>query len=108
MVSCAVQNLLSLIKFHVFIFVFIFIILGGGSKKFLLQFMLKSVLPTFSSKSFVVSSLTFSSFICYEFILGMVLWSVLISYFTHSCPVFSVPLIEKPVISPCVFFPPLS
>ena len=31
---------------------FVFIILGGGSKKSLLQFMSKIVLPVFSSKSF--------------------------------------------------------
>ena len=50
-VSFAVQKLLSLIRFHlfIFIFVFIFIILGGGSKRILLQFMSKSVLPMFSS-----------------------------------------------------------
>ena len=33
MVSLAVQNLLSLIRSHLFIFVFIFITLGGGSKR---------------------------------------------------------------------------
>ena len=47
MVSFAVQNLLSLIRSHLFIFVFIFITLGGGSKKILLQFMSESVLPVF-------------------------------------------------------------
>ena len=35
-VSFAVQNLLSFIRSHLFIFVFIFVILGGGSKKILL------------------------------------------------------------------------
>ena len=52
MVSFAVWRLLSLIRSHLFIFVFILITLGGGSKKILLQFMSKSVLPMFSSKSF--------------------------------------------------------
>ena len=61
MVSFAVQKLLSLIRSHLFICVFIFIALGGGSKKILLQFMSKSVLPMFSSKSFIVSGLTFRS-----------------------------------------------
>ena len=51
MVSFAVQKLLSLIRSHLFIFVFIFITLGGGSKKILLRFMSKCVLPMFSSKS---------------------------------------------------------
>ena len=39
MVSFAVQKLLSLIRFHLFIFVFIFISLGDGSKRILLRFM---------------------------------------------------------------------
>ena len=60
-VSFAVQKLLSLIRSHLFIFVFIFITLVGGSKKILLQFMSKNVLPIFSSKSFIVSSLTLRS-----------------------------------------------
>ena len=51
MVSFVVQKLLSLIRSHLFIFVFIFITLGGGSKRILLQFMSKSVLPMFSFKS---------------------------------------------------------
>ena len=47
MVSFAVQKLLSLIWFHLFIFSFISFTLGKGkkSKKILLQYMLKSVLP---------------------------------------------------------------
>ena len=67
-VSFAVQKLLSLIRSHLFIFVFISITLGDRSKKILLQFMSKSVLPMFSSKSFIVSSLTFRSSIHFEFI----------------------------------------
>ena len=54
-VSFAVQKLLSLIRSHLFIFAFIFITLGGGSKKILLRFVSKSVLPVFSSKSYIVS-----------------------------------------------------
>ena len=61
MVSFVVQKLLSFIRSHLFIFVFISITLGGGSKKILLWFMSKSVLPMFSSKSFRVSGLTFRS-----------------------------------------------
>ena len=62
MVSFAVQKPLNFIRPHLFIFVFIFVTLGGGSEKVLLQFMSGSVLPMFSSKSFIVSSLTFRSF----------------------------------------------
>ena len=68
MVSFAVQKLLSLNRSHLLIFVFIFITLGGGSKKILLWFMSKSVLPMFSSKIFIVSGLTLRSLIHFEFI----------------------------------------
>ena len=67
-VSFAVQKLLSFIRSHLFLFVFISISLGGGSKRILLWFMSKSVLPMFSSRSFMVSSLTFRSLIHLEFI----------------------------------------
>ena len=68
MAPFAVQQLLNLIRSHLFIFVFIFITLGGGSKKILLQLMSKSVLPMFSRKSFIVSGLTLRSLIHFEFI----------------------------------------
>ena len=68
MVSFVVQKVLSLIRSHLFIFVFISIILGDGLKKILLQFMSQSVLPMFSSKSFIVSGLTFRSLIHFEII----------------------------------------
>ena len=43
--------------------------------------MSSSVLPMFSSKRLIVSGLTFKSLIHFEFILCMVLGSVLISFF---------------------------
>ena len=49
-----------------FIFVFIVITLGGASEKILLWFMSESVQSMFSSKSFIVSSLTFKSLIQFE------------------------------------------
>ena len=42
--------------------------------------MSESVLPKFSSTSFIVSGLTFRSLIHFEFILCMVLDSVLVSF----------------------------
>ena len=81
MVSFAVQKLLSLIRPHLFIFVFIFITLGGGLKKILLRLMSKHVLPMFSSKSLIVSGLTFRSLIHFEFIFVYDVRSVLISFF---------------------------
>ena len=50
------------------IFVFISITLGGGSKRIFLQFISKSVLSMFSSKSFIVSGLTFRCLTHFEFI----------------------------------------
>ena len=66
-VSFVMQNL-SLIRSHLFIFVIISITLGDGSQRILLWFMLESVLPTFSSKSFIVSGLTIRSLTHFEFI----------------------------------------
>ena len=79
MASFTVQNLLSLIRSHLLIFVFIFITLGGGSKKILLRLMSKSVLPMFSSKSFIVSGFTLRSLIHFElnFVHGIVRGSTL-------------------------------
>ena len=59
MASFAGQKLLHLIRFHLFIFAFVSFALGDSSKKILLQFMSKSVLPMFSSRSFMVSGLIF-------------------------------------------------
>ena len=67
MVSFAVQKLLSLIGSYLFIFLSTFITLGGGSRSYC--DLCQSVLPVFSSTSFIVSSLTFRSLIHFEFIL---------------------------------------
>ena len=50
-----------LIRYHLLIFGFILMTLGGRSKKILLRFMSKSILPILSSKSFITSGLTFRS-----------------------------------------------
>ena len=60
-VSFIVQKLLSLIRSHLFIFAFISITLGSGLWKIFLRFISESVLPVFSSRSFIVSGLTFRS-----------------------------------------------
>ena len=62
--------------------------------------MSKSVLPMFSSKSFIVSGLTFRSLIHFEFILCMVLGSVLISFFYIWLSRFPSTTIEETVFSP--------
>ena len=68
MVSFAVQKLLSLIRSHLGFFCFYFHYSRRWIKKILLRFMSKSVLPLFSSKSYIVSGLTFRSLIHFEFI----------------------------------------
>ena len=68
MISFAVQKLLNLIMSHSFIFAFIYFALGDTSKKILVRFMSKSVLLISSSRSFMVSGLTFQSLIYLEFI----------------------------------------
>ena len=68
MVFFAVQMLLSFIRCHLFILVFIFMTLRGRSREILLRFTSKSVLPMFSSKSFIMPSLTFRSLIHLKFI----------------------------------------
>ena len=67
-VSFVVQKLLSLIRSHLFIFAFISITLGGESWRILLWFISENVLLIFSSRSFIVSGLTFRSLIHFEFI----------------------------------------
>ena len=68
MVSYAVKKFLSLTRFYLFIFALISITVGGESEKNLLRFMSSSVGPMFSSKSSIVSDLTFRSLIHFEFI----------------------------------------
>ena len=57
-VSFAVQKLLSLIRSHLFVFILSFITLGGAARGSCCH-LCQSVLPMFSSKSFIVSGLTF-------------------------------------------------
>ena len=67
MVLFAVPNLLK-VNFVLFTFVFVSYVLGDRSKKMLLPrlLLLKIVLPMFSFRSFMISSLTFRSLINFE------------------------------------------
>ena len=70
-VSFVVQKLLILIRSHLFIFAFISSILGGGSQRITedtAEIYVGECLPMFSSRSFIVSGLTFRSLIHFEFI----------------------------------------
>ena len=109
MVSYAVQKLLSLSRSHLFIFVFVFITLGGGSKKILLRFMSKSVLPMFSSKSFMVSGLTFRSLIHFELIFVYGVRECYNFFLLHLAILFSQHhLLKRLSFLHCIFLPPLS
>ena len=109
MVSLAVQKLWSFIRSHLCIFVFISITLGGGSKKILLWFMSNSVLPMFSSKSFIASSLTFKSLIHFEFIFvygvmecsNFILFPIAVQFSQHH-------LLKRLSFLHCISFLPLS
>ena len=88
MISFAVQELLSLIGFHLFIFVLISISLGGRSKKILLWFMSESF-AIFSSKSFIVSGLTFRFLFHFEFSFVYGVRECSIFHFTCSFQLFT-------------------
>ena len=63
--------------------------------------MLESVLPMFSSRSFIVSGLMFRSLIHFEFIFCVWCQKVFqIHSFTSGCPVFPAPLVKETVFNP--------
>ena len=66
-VSFAMQKLLRLIRFHLFTFVFISLTLGVDHRRSCFD-LRHQVFCLFSSKSFIVSGLTFRSLIRFEFI----------------------------------------
>ena len=108
-VSFAVQKLLSLIRSYLFTFVFISVILGGGSQRILLWFISLGVLPMFSSKSFIVSGLTFRSLIHFELTFeygvrkcsNFILLHVAVQFSQHH-------LLKSLSLPHCIFLPPLS
>ena len=105
--SFAVQK--NLIMSHLFHFVFIFISLGGGSLRILLWFMSPSVLPMFSSKSFIVSGLKFRSLIHFEFIFMYGVRKCYNFILLHVALQFSQHYLLKRLFLPhCIFLPPLS
>ena len=101
-VSFVVQKLLILIRSYLFIFTFISNILGGGSYRILLWFMSESVLPMFSSRSLIVSGLTFRSLIHFEFIFvySVRKCSSAAAKSLQSCPTLCDPIDSSPPGSP--------
>ena len=92
-----------------FIFAFMSNILGGESQRILLWFMSESVLPMFSSRSFIVSGLTFRSLIHFEFIFvygirkcsSFILLQVVDQFSQHH-------LLKRLSFLHCIFLPPLT
>ena len=72
--SFATQKILHLIRPYLFIFAFIYFASKDRSKKILLQFMSKSIPSMFSSRSFIVSNLTFRSLIHLGFTLYLFIY----------------------------------
>ena len=106
MVFFAVQKLLSLIRSNLFIFAFISF--RGRSHKTTLLYV-KSVLPVFSSSSFIVSGLTFRSLIYFEFIFVYGIRESSNSIFLHVTVPFSQHhLLKRLSFLHYIFLPPLS
>ena len=108
-VSFVVQKLLSLIRSHLFIFAFISNILGGGSLEDPSVIYVRECLPMFSSRSFIVSGLTFRSLIHFEFIFvygvrkcsNSILLQVVDQFSQHH-------LLKRLSFIHCIFLPPSS
>ena len=79
MVSFATQKLLHLIRSHLLFF--LFSLFKEVGQKISCCDLCQSVLPIFSSKSFLVPGLTFTSLIHFEFIFVFDVKSILISFF---------------------------
>ena len=102
------QKLLSLIRSQLFIFAFISNILGGGSLEDPSVIYVRECLPMFSSRSFIVSGLTFRSLIHFEFIFvygvrkcsNSILLQVVDQFSQHH-------LLKRLPFLHCIFLPPL-
>ena len=109
MVSFAVQKLVHLIRFHLFIFVFISVALGDRPKKTLVLLMSENILPLFSSRSFMVSCLMFKSLSHFEFI--FVYGERVCFNFSHLHAAVQLSqhhLLKRLFFLHCIFLPPLS
>ena len=108
-VSFALQKLLSLIGSYLFTFVFISITLGGGSQRILLWFSSSSILPIFSSKSFILSGFTYRWLIHFRFIFVYVVRKCSYFIILHVAIQFSQHhLLKRLYFLHCICLPPLS
>ena len=87
MVPFSLQKLVSLIRSHWFIFAFISVALGDWPEKTFVRSMLESVLPMFSSRTWMVSCLIFKSLSHFEviFVHGVRMCSSFIYFFLLVC-----------------------
>ena len=107
MVSFAVQKLVSLIRFHWFIFAFISVSLGDRPEKTFVRLISENVLPMFSSRS-LMYCLVFKSFSHFEFIF---VHGVRCSSFIDLLAAFQFSqhhLLKRLSFSHFMFLPPLS
>ena len=108
MISFVLQKLLSLISSHLFILVF-FLFLQVVDPKTHHYDLCQSVLPIFSSISFVVSSLTFISLINFEFIFVYVVRECSNIILLHvAAQVSQNYLLKRLSFIQCIFLTPLS
>ena len=87
------------------LFIFCFPCSRDCVQKILLRLISNTLLPTFSSRSFMVSELTFKSltYFYFIFVYGIREESSFI-VFACICPVFPIPLVEETVVSPVYIF----
>ena len=105
-VSFTVKKLSSLIRSHLFVFVFNFITLNVGHRGSCCD-LCQSVLPMFTSKSFIVSSLMFRSLIRFGFIFVNGVRECSSFILIHIADQFCQHHLLKR-LSFCIFLPPLS
>ena len=98
----AMQKLFILMRSHLFILSFMSLALGDVLVKILLHGISEIFLPMFSSRTFMVSQLTFKSFIHLEFIFvyGVSWWSSFIFLHIASCPALPAPFVEEAIFTP--------
>ena len=103
---CCVKALI-LIRSHLLFFAFISITLGDGSKKFTAIYAKKCSM--LSSRSFIVSGLTFKSLIHFEFTFVCCVRKYSNFILLHEAVQFSQHhLLKRPSLPRCIFLPPLS
>ena len=103
-VSVTVQNFLSLIRFHLFIFFFCFLCPRRHIQKYIAKTKVKEC-SMFPSRCFMISGLIFESFVHYEFIYTCGWESCPVLLFCVPVQCFPTPFLKK-AVSRCIFLPP--